>query len=346
MNIPDYFALDIGNHSLKMVQIKRKSEKSAVLETVASASSTVNFLENESIDATKKLAEQINQLRESAGVNTNNCVAAVPETPLFSRLLTIPKVDEDKLQETVHWELKPLIPVPLEEVDVAFLEIYEKEVNGQKMVDVYVVAAPKLLTDKFKRLADVANLNLLALETESLANTRAVTYNYETPRDIMICDFGAFSTDLTLSRQGVPVFTQSIGTGSDAFTKAIAADYGLDLEQAEKYKRTFGLNFNEGEGKVARSIEPVMQIILGEMSRTLTYFKEKVLESSIENIYLCGEAAKLPGLSQYFDQHLSLKTILVDPTTKLEVSPNAKKELEQLSSVGFSVAIGLGLKDS
>lgn len=345
MDAPDFFAIDIGNHSIKVAQVKREGDKAKLMH-IGAVESGSNVLDDASEEGLKELAEQVKQAKEAAGIRIPNCVAAVPESPIFSRLLSIPKVENEKLEEAVHWELKPLIPVPIEEVDVAFLEIGEKKNNEQIYIDMYVVAAPKTLTNRYKHLAELAGLNLLALETESLSNTRAVTFNHPTERDIMIFDFGAYSTDLIISRDGVPVFAQSIGTGSDALTKAIAADYGLDMQEAEKYKRAFGIDFKAGDGKVAKSIEPIMQIIINEMSRTFTYFKEKVGETGANKIYLCGEAAKLPGLSDYFTERFGLTSILVDPVARVEIDSGAKKELEQLSAVGFSVAIGLALKDA
>lgn len=346
MNLPDFFAIDIGNHSIKVAQVKREGENSATLQHLGAVGTKFGLLDDSSETGLKTLGEEIKKAKDLAGIKTNNCIAAVPETPIFSRLLTIPKVEEDKLEESIHWELRPLIPVPLEDVDVAFLEVGEKSVNDQPMLDIYVVAAPKTLTEKYRHLAQVAGLNLLAVETESLANTRAVTFNASTEKDILIFDFGAMSTDLIIAREGVPVFAQSIGTGSDALTKAIAADFGLDMAEAEKYKRAFGLKADAGEGKIARSIEPIMQIIVNEVSRTFTYFKEKVGETGASKIYLSGEGAKLPGLPDFFTNKLGLETVLVDPVAKLKIANSARKELEQFSSVGFSVAIGLALKDS
>jgi type IV pilus assembly protein PilM len=346
MELPDFFALDIGSHSIKVAQVKRFSEGKARLEHIGSVETEYGLLENSTDEGIKRLAAQVKAAKESAGIKTPNCVAAVPEAPIFSRLLTIPEVEDAKLEESIHWELKPLIPVPLTDVDIAFLEIGEKEVSGQKMLDIYVVAAPKTLTQRFQKLAEAAGITLLALETESLANTRAITFNVQTEKDIMIFDFGAYGTDLVIARDSVPVFAQSISTGSDALTKAIAADYGVDLAEAEKYKRTFGLKFDQGDGKIARSIEPLMQILVNEMARTMTYFKQRIGETGATKIYMCGDAAKLPGLPEYFTAKLGLTSVLVDPVSKLEIADSAKKDLQQLSTVGFSVVVGLGLKEN
>lgn len=345
MDLPDFFGLDLGNHSIKVAQVKRSANK-ASLEKIGSINTEVSLLQDDSEEGIQKLANQVKQARESAGITTSNCVAALPESPIFSRQLTIPQVEEDKLKDAVHWELKPLIPVALEEVDIAFLEIGEKDVKGEKMVDVYVVAAPKTLTEKYKKIAELAGINLIALETESLANSRTVSFNYPEEADVMISDFGANGTDMILAKSGIPIFAQTISTGSDAFTKAIAADYGLDMAQAEKYKRAFGIEFDKGDGKIAKSIEPMMQIIINEMSRTLTYLKQRVGDAGAAKVYLCGDGAQLPGLDAYFKSKLGLESVVINPMAKIDMAGSVQKEVSQLQISGFSVAIGLGLKDS
>lgn len=344
--IPDFFAIDIGNHSIKVAQAKKERNGTYKLLHVGETLCEINMLESPGDDQLKDLAQQVKKAKDAAGIRTNNCVAAVPETPIFSRLLSIPQVEDAEIEEAVHWELKPLIPVPIEDVDVAFMEIGQNKKGEQLYTDIYVVAAPKSLTMRYKRMAQFAGLNLLALETESLANTRNVTTNQPTESDILIFDFGAYSTDLIIARNGVPVFAQSMSTGSDALTKAVAADYGLTLPEAEKYKRAYGIDPSLGEGKVARSIEPIMQIIINEMSRTFTYFKEKIGETGANKIYLCGEGAKLIGLPAYFTQKFGLTAVLVDPVARLVVDSSVRAELERVSAVGFSVAIGLAIKDA
>lgn len=344
MDLPEFFGIDLGNHSIKVAQVKRKNDTEAELQRVSIQVTEVNLLVDDSEDGMRKLAAELKQLHKLSGISTTNCVAAVPESPIFSRLITIPKVESDKLTEAVHWEVKPLIPVPLDEVDIAFLEISERKVETQTLVDIYVVAAPKTLTNKYKQLMEFAGLNLIALETESLANARVVKFNNQNQQDFIIVDLGAKSTDIVLARHDVPIFAQTISTGADALTKAISADYGIDLQEAEKYKQAFGIRKDVGEGKIAKSIEPIMQIVVTEIDRTLTYFRQKIGETGATKMYLVGEAAQLPGLTEYFGQHFGLDPVILDPLSALKISGEATKQLGQTPHNGLSIAIGLGLK--
>lgn len=346
MSLPDFFALDIGNHSIKVAQLKRFGKDKAKLSHIGKVDTPFGLLDNESDEGLVQLAEKVKQAKELAGIKTKMCVAAVPEASVFSRLITIPKVEKDKIEEAVHWEIKSMIPVPLENVDIAFLDIAEKEVAGQKLVDMYVVAAPKALTDRFRKIAEKAGLELIALETEALANTRAVLFNNNTlTGDVVSIDFGGHDTTITLSRNGVVVFSQTSSTGSDSFTKVIASDYGIDEAEAEKYKRTFGIDPNQGEGKIAKSIEPIIQILLSDLVRALNYFKEKVGGKLVNPIFLTGDGANLTGLPKYLQDNLGIEVRVLEPLSYVDIEDSAKSEVDNYRKPGMTVSIGLGLKD-
>lgn len=347
MDLPDFFGIDIGDHSAKLAQLKLRGDGQADFQRVGFASLPFGFLDNDSDEGLKKLASELKSAKEAAEIGTNNCVAAIPEAPIFSRLLTIPKVEADKVEETVHWELKPLIPVPLEQVDIAFLEVVEFEQAGQSLIDIYAVASPKQIVEKFKQICTFAGFNLIALETESLANTRAVSFSYGIQANAIIVDFGSLGTDVILAREGVPVFAQTIGSGSDALTKAIAADYSITEQQAEQYKKAYGMRYDQGEGKIAKSIEPIMQLIVSEINRTITYLKQRMGDTQTTSIYFVGEGSNLPGLAEYIQQQLNMGAVMVDPIGKITTNDKIKEYMNQHSNpAGYSVAIGLGLKDS
>lgn len=345
-DLPDFFGLDIGHNVIRMAEAKRLNNNKAELRNVISMPVNDDILEDASEIAMKNLAERIKEMRKEAGIGTNRCVAGIPEAPIFSRLITLPVVEDTDLDEAVSWELKPLIPVDINEVDIAYIDVAEKTVNERKFVDVFAVAAPKTLTERYKKLAELAGLELLALETKALAVTRTVDFNYGAEdKDIMVFQFDSLTTDLVLAKDGVPVFTQSVSTGADALTKAIAADYGIDEQQALQYRDSFGLDSTKGEGKIARSLEPIMQILVNEVNRTLTYFREKLGEAGATKAYICGEASQLPGLAEYLSQKVGIEARIVDPLANLKVTGKAKKDLAQINPASFAVSIGLSIKD-
>lgn len=344
MAIPDFFGLNLGHDSIKVSHIKH--EGSPRLASIGSTPTVLGILDNDSEQGLDQLSKEIVKSLKNSNIATRNCVISVPEVSVFSRLLTLPKVADEEVTETIQYALKPLVPVPLENVNISFLEIDEKKVDGNTFVNWYVVAAPKQLIDKLQTIAEKGSINLLAVETEALAISRMIEFNYqsEITGDVMILDLGADSTNVILARNGIVMFSQNISTGGNSLTKVISADYGLDMIQAEKYKVTYGLDPAASEGKIAKSLEPILQIILSEIQRTITYFKEKIGGNDIQTVYLTGGGANLPKIDEYITQKLNVPTVVADPLKKLVVEKQASTQLPNLAVKSFNVSIGLSLK--
>lgn len=346
MDLPDFFGIDIGNHSIKIAEVQYKSADKAKIERLGSMATPYGVLTSTDKTAKEKLATRIKELVESSGIKTKKCVAALPEASIFTRLITVPKVDESKLEELVHWEAKQYIPLPMEEVQKDYIEVEEINVNGKPMLKLLLVAAPKTLVLKYSEIVAAAGLDLLALETETIATSRLIAFGGAKRGTKMVMDFGANGTDLSVIKNGNMIFSQSLNTGSDALTKSISTDFGLELAQAEQYKIAYGLDSSQAEGKIYKSIEPIMQIIVDEVVRTLNFFRTHLQDSIPDEILLVGDGAKLKKLDEYLKQKIGINVALANPFSSMEVSSSVNNEFKQEDLVGFTVAIGLGLKTS
>ncbi len=345
MDLPDFFSLDIGNHSIKVVEIKRESIDKAKLRHLGSIPTPFGVLNSDKHSSKKELAIRIKEVLEEAGIKTKKCIAALPESSIFTRLITLPKVvDEEKLDDLIYWSVKQYIPLPLSNVQYDYIPITEKKINGKVMLQLLIVAAPKLLVKRYMDIVSNADLELLALETETIATSRSVTFNYGDKGVYMTLDFGANGTDMSVIKNGNMIFSQSITTGSDAMTKAIASDFNLEFSQAEKYKIAYGLDSTKIDGKIYKSIEPIVQIIVDEVNRTLNFFRTQLRDSVPSKIFLSGDGAKLIMLDKYIQDKTGIATELINPISKIDVDKSIADEVKNSSMVGFSVALGLGLK--
>ncbi len=344
MNLPDFFGLDIGNHSIKVAQVKRKSDTSASLIALGSASTPLGSIGSENEQQKKTLADNIKNLLESADITTKKVVAALPESSIFTRLAIFPDLPEQDLEDAIHWEAKQYIPLPLENVNLEWLKVGDRQEGGVKKLEVLLVAAPKTLVNSYMELANLAGLELIALETETVATTRSMTFQKTQEDTVMLLDFGANGTDMSVIKGKNPIFSQTLGTGSDALTKAISLDFGLDIQQAEQYKRTYGLDQTKVEGKIFKSLDPIMQVIIGEISKTLNFFKSHFQTSIPKKIYIVGDGAVLLGLPEYLSPKLGIPVERFDPLKSLELDRKMQESLGNKSGIGYTVAIGLALK--
>jgi type IV pilus assembly protein PilM len=333
-------------------QVKWRGKKPELV-ALGNTSTPHGILGSESQDHQKELAKHLKLAKKDGGINTNKVVVGLPEARVFTQLITVPKVEEKKVEELIHWEAKKYIPIPIDEVRVDWVFLGERSINTQLHLDIFLIAAPKNLVERYLKVLKYADFEAIGIETESIATTRALWWPQQMGisnsaqldnTSVMILDFGSQSTDLSVVQAGSLLFSQSLVTGSDALTKAIASDFGLEMQQAEEYKRNYGLDEAQLEGKIAKSLKPVMQVIVNEARKTLDFFKSRFEKSTPRRLLLVGDGAQLPGLMIYLANELSIETALADPVANTQISKSVKAKLQQLSSVGYCVALGLAMK--
>lgn len=344
MDLPKFFGIDIGKNTVK-VAYTENNVSPLRLKKAFSFQTGPGGLGVEDPNQRTDLAVRIRDAIAGAKLDTNKCIVALPEPAVFNRLLTFPALEEDKLNEAIHWNAKQFIPIPLEDVQMDWIKTAELTAEGKKMIQLLLVAAPKKLINNTLAVFKEAELEVIAIETEAVATARIIANAYPNAGSMLVLDIGSSGTDLSVVDNNNLIFSQSFGTGSEAMTKAIASNFNLDPVQAEQYKIKFGMMPNQAEGKIVRVLEPVLQLIISEVSRTITFFQNKYSQVTPKRVILLGEGAKTPGLAEYFQLALNMPTEIANLTNNLQIDPSLAAELQsQNSLVGYGVALGLALK--
>lgn len=83
-------------------------------------------------------------------------------------------------------------------------------------------------------------------------------------------------------------FTRSIGTSGDDLAKVIARELGFELNQAEEYKRAYGLLADKLGGKILKVVKPVVDIIVNEIEKAIISYQTKVPMRPVKRVMLTG----------------------------------------------------------
>ncbi|MBD3363087.1 type IV pilus assembly protein PilM [Candidatus Dojkabacteria bacterium] len=347
-----FFALDIGQSSIKLVQIDRKGSNSARLKAIGS----INFPNDlETVIPSKEEPEKLElmvstlkTLIQSSGVKLKQVVTSMPESTIFTKLLpNLPLVDQAKLEEMIYWEAKQVLPIPLEEAQVDWIEIERKKnSDGTNAVSAMVIAAPRSMVEGYLELCHRAELELVALEVESVAIARAFSFTYQGNQPLtMMIDFGADTTNACVVYNGKVIFSQSIRNGSAMFTKAISTDFGIQPSQAEQYKTAYGVLPNQADGgKIYNSIKPVLDVVVNELHKINGFVETRLQYGKPQQILLTGNGSMMPGLAQYIQTALGVNTSIFDPMANLKLTGGLSNIKNEVVPAGYTVAIGLGLK--
>jgi len=337
------FGLDIGTNSIKLVKLALAGEKYK-LQSYGIAPTPAKALYSESESDLILLAETIKKLVKDSKIPEREVNCALPEAKVVTTVLEIPPLSEGELAEAIKWEAEQYIPQPLSEVRLSF-DIIEKPKNDKTAgkMKVLLVAAPLRLISRYQKILTLTDLKPVSLETETLAVLRALETDLGNEPSILI-NLGASSTQLAIIEKGNINVIRSISTGGTALARAVSSELDLEISQAEEYKKSYGLDETKLQGKVTRAIKPVLDSIIEEIKKAISFYKEKKPEQFINRAVITGGTARLPGLVSYLASELSTEVLVGNPWSDIILDPQVAKEIGDDGYL-YACAVGLAMKN-
>lgn len=337
------FGLDIGATSLKLVWLDKKGANFILKAALVAAVPAKGMLSESPLDQ-EEMAQALRKVADTAGVNTKRVNIALPENQVYTKVLDMPVLSDREVASAIYWEAEQYIPVPLTNIKLVWsiLKRPEKVGTDDKM-QVLMVGAPTMLVNKYQKVISMAGLEINSMETEILATIRALAMEPNFPASLVV-NIGAISTSFAIVRKGIMDFTYSMSLGGAAINRAIAADFNLTPQQAEEYKRVYGVSGKSLGGKVGKSTEPILNAILSEIRKSIAFYTQKYKnDDPIRQIILAGGTAKLPGIELFFASNSGLETGIANPW-KILSSQQIPKEILQ-NAADYPIAVGLAMKD-
>lgn len=340
----NFIGLDLGSYEFKGVELKKpKKQQKKELVSFASAAAPPHFLTSDSEVDWAAYSKELEKFHTESEFSTRDVVVALPESQVFTRVITVPKMSDKELKNAMQWEAEQYLPIPLKDVSLDYRVIGNSETAAK--TDVLLVAAPLTLTTKYLKIISEANLSIVGLETESLATARSLVGLTPSTPTTLVVSIGAITTDISVVSKGFIRFTRSISTGGESFARSVSQELGFEIDRAREYVRSYGLEESQLEGKVMKAIKPVFDVVVSEVKRSIAYYTTHQKEDVIKRVIVSGGAASLPGILVYLAAALNIEVQVADPWEELLIPGKFKRQ--GLEDVGprFAVAVGLALKD-
>lgn len=269
--------------------------------------------------------------------------ASLPNSKVFTRVLSLPVMSHEDLQQAVKYEAEQYVPVPINDLYIDYQLAGEPSGGEEPHQDVLMVAAPRAIVDSYLKLFEMAGLEIGAIETSLDAVGRAMLASTATKQNTLVVDMGSQSADITVFNQ-VTRLTSTIPLGGDHLTQALVKTLGVTTEEAGEIKYKFGLGKSDLQSKVQKALEPSLQTLVREINKIIKYYAERSdNQESVATVLLSGGSASLPGLSEYLSTQLKLPVAIGDGWKSLsgKLSTGAPK----LDKPSYSTAIGLAMRE-
>lgn len=343
--------VDIGTASLKIVEMKSGEGKPIFVNygylqsldyldraNAAFQTSTLNINE-------EAIAGHIKSLLKFSGMDTGGAVyASLPAFDSFSTLIEVPSISDKEIAESIGYQARQYIPVPLEESTLDWTKVGERvDVDGNKKTQIFLIAIPNEVIKRYQKIFKLAGLNLVSLEVENVSLARSLTMGANTPTLVM--DIGSRSTSFAIAENGFLRFAGQTDFAGGSLTQAVSTALNVAVRRAEDLKRQKGLRSSPGGGpyELFTIIQPLLDVIINEGVRIKNNY-EGSYKSKIKSVILSGGGANLIGIENYISKELGIPAVKANPFKNLDYPRTMDPFIGEIGPI-MSVAVGLALKD-
>ena len=336
--VGDFFSLDIGTNSMRIVQLTGGAQHGWTLQKFAYVPIDQKLTADSSDLGKKRLGEAIMGAVEQAGIRTKNVAIGLPAGKTFTSIVETETLPEKELRKSFKYEMDKYVPMAMSDAKADYV-IMGLSPNDPAKTEVLVSSVAKDYAESTMEMIEKTGLNIIAMEPEPLAAARALT----PPGAIdatMIVDFGEKSTDLVVTFKNQPRLVRSIPGGFGVLVKAVASGLGVREDQARQFILKFGLDQNQVEGQVFKILSTHLDTFASELAKSVRFFQTKYINGKVGGIVLSGYAGMIPLFTDFIEAKTNIASMKGNPWQLVRTTSDQQRALMSVASE-FAVAIGL-----
>lgn len=353
--VPESFGFDISDLSIKIVELNAVG-KNIKIGAHGKKNIPMGIIEKGVIKDEPTFIQLVREAVEEIGgsrLKKKWVVASVPEREAFLRIVQLPQMSQVDIKHAIKWGAEQNIPLDLEDAYYDWQMINTPFQKNLDHIDVLVVASPKQTINSYLRALEMAGLNILSMEIEPIAISRAIIGKENINETILIVDVGAMKTGISIYSGGTLRFTASINVSGHMMSEALSKGLSISYSEAERIKIEFGFSREAQEGKIFELLKPAVDSLIKQLLDYVYYYEDYDFhehmnneEKKITKILFCGGSVNLKNIAEYCSKKTKINVELANPWINVLAPP--LKEIPDIpyeKSLGYATAIGLALKN-
>ena len=353
------FAIDFGSRSIKVAKVHKISD-GYELENYGVTLSPEGAIANGEVFNPIAVADALAELIKECGIRDNKAIIAITGQKVIVREIIFPLMEDKELLSGVMWEAPKYVPYDLDEsiIDVEKVEEFVEK-DGNKMMKVLLVAAPKSTIQPYMDVLKKARIIPKIVDVVSSANIRAFENQFydkkEEEKEDSIIDIilsiGASNTILTLVEKSHLKFTRDILVGGNDITKALAKSLNISFNEAEKLKRETKIVLGseaeeENKNESEKIIVKILNQVTKEVRKSLSYYKTQSQKVNYNKMILSGGCANIDNIKDLLSEQFEIPVIIGNPFEDLKIDERVFdiKRMNKLKDT-LGTVIGLAMRE-
>ncbi len=337
-SVGEYFALDIGTTSVRVVQLGGGNGQWSLLR-YGIAPVTIKVSGSDSHEDQRKLGEIIMTVIGQSGIRSKDVIVGVPSSKIFTTVIELPAMSHTELENTIKYQAEQYIPMNIADTKYDWSLIGPSPKDASKNEILLSSVANNFVESRLDQLESLG-LNVVAIEPDPIAVTRSLQPTNGGERAYVIVEVGDFATDIVITYRDAPRLVRSVPSGMQSFMKAAVQNLNISPEQATQFINKFGLQQDKLEGQVFRAIESTVEQFVTEVQKSVKFFQTKYPEVPVTDAIVSNYGVTIPGLAQYIAAKTGLSVSAGNAWQRVSVNSNDQTTLQPYQAQ-FATVIGL-----
>lgn len=342
--VDDFFAIDIGASSVKVLQLKRKGSNWAV---VGMASEPINrsIISDKVIQSSEKLSDAIALAVKKAKIKTKAAYTSIFSSQVTIKTFTIPhNLSLVEQEDFVALEARNYIPIPAEET------VMDYEVLGpadeQNYIKILLVATKIDQHQVLVESVQNAGFDLKVMDVDHFTINRAMNYliaknplKYEDTIEVLI-DLGHEFTNIYVISEGKIIFNREQSFGMKQLTEEISRNTGVSISEAEAI-----LVKGSNDETISQIIASFRSEAAQQINRLIQIFFADSSHNRVHRVWLSGGGASMPDLTSEVSDSCGVPTYIVNQFDGFETPKGLDAKQLQKLAPNFLNAFGLSIRE-
>lgn len=338
--------LDISTSGVKLVELVDLGKNELRLERFASEALPRGAVVDGNIENIEQVAEAVRRVWKKSGTRARLVTLGMPPASVITKKITLPGgMSDDDLEFQVETEASQYIPFALDEVSLDF-DVIGPAPNSPEDVEVLLAATRKEKVEDRIAVAEAAGLKPVVMDIESYSARAAVDRLIkQLPQAgqgqiVALFQVGTQVTHISVLLDGQPIYEREQPFGGHQLTQDIVRAYGLSYEDAESKKKSGDLP----EGYDLELLEPFLDSAALEVTRAIQFFFTSTPYTRIDQIFLAGGCAVIPGLVDIVAGRTKISTSVISPFKGMQLGSNVREKQLRSEAPAYLVACGLAMR--
>jgi len=323
-------SIEIGYSLIRIMEGTYKAKKPKIKKTV-SVPTPENAVEDGMITNPGQLAVCIRDCLTANKIKTRQVVFSINTSKIASRLVTIPKVSENKIGTLVETNASDYFPYQLDDYVLGYKVMGVSEADKNKL-ELMVYAAQNKMLNEYKALAETCGLTVVGFDHSGNSLYQAVK-NEASEQINMVIKLDERNALISVLQGNHSLMQRTIAYGVEPIIYDCMETENLDYQRALEHLRHRDYLRDEDVG--VDTVDAITALN-GGVQRVVDFYNSSNAGKPVEKIFLTGLGGDFVGLAAQLSGVIGIPTGVLSDT----VDDTVEKQLKNVSLGEYIVCLG------